>query len=99
MTVILPENYHIRDTLKSKRVDCIGFEEALKQDIRALRIGILNIMPKAENYEFNILFSLGKSVLQIEPIWLKLESHRYNSSDTYGDKKSIHYIIYCSNHL
>lgn len=81
MTVILPENYHIRDTLKSKRVDCIGFEDALKQDIRALRIGILNIMPKAENYEFNILFSLGKSVLQIEPVWLKLETHDYNSSD------------------
>lgn len=81
MTVILPKNYHIRDTLKSKRVDCIGFEDALKQDIRALRIGILNIMPKAENYEFNILFSLGKSVLQIEPIWLKLETHNYNSSD------------------
>jgi homoserine O-succinyltransferase len=81
MTVILPGNYHIIDTLKSKRVDCIGFEEAQKQDIRALRIGILNIMPKAENYEFNILFSLGKSVLQIEPVWLKLESHHYSSSD------------------
>jgi homoserine O-succinyltransferase len=81
MTVILPENYHLKDTLESKRVDCIGFEDALKQNIRALRIGILNIMPKAEDYEFNILFSLGKSVLQIEPIWLKLETHRYGSSD------------------
>lgn len=81
MTVILPENYHIKDTLLSKRVECISLEEALKQDIRALRIGILNIMPRAENYEFNILFSLGKSVLQIEPIWLKLETHKYNSSD------------------
>jgi homoserine O-succinyltransferase len=46
-----------------------------------LRIGILNIMPKAETYEFSLLHPLGRSVLQIEPVWIRLKTHEYTSSD------------------
>ncbi|MEO1839628.1 MAG: homoserine O-succinyltransferase, partial [Candidatus Lambdaproteobacteria bacterium] len=53
--------------------------QAKRQDIRPLRIGILNIMPLGEKYEFNILHPLGLSVLQLEPIWIRLESHNYKS--------------------
>jgi homoserine O-succinyltransferase len=81
MTVILPEHYHARQALLEKRVVCIRKTEALKQDIRALRIGILNLMPKAETYEFSLIFPLGRSILQIDPVWIKLETHHYNSSD------------------
>jgi len=81
MTVILPENYHAQKQLEARRIDCISQKEALRQDIRALRIGILNIMPRAERYELNILFSLGRSVMQIHPIWIRLETHQYKSSD------------------
>jgi homoserine O-succinyltransferase len=38
-------------------------------------------MPKAESYEFSILQPLGRSILQIEPLWLRLETHVYSSSD------------------
>lgn len=81
MTVVLPENYHAFDALVQQRIKCISTEEALHQDIRALRIGILNIMPRAERYEFNLLYPLGRSVLQIEPVWIRLNDHLYNSSD------------------
>ncbi len=81
MTVVLPKNYHAYQALEKKRVRCISVEEALRQDIRALRIGILNIMPHAETYEYSLLKPLGRSVLQIEPVWLKLKSHTYHSSD------------------
>ena len=81
MTIVLPENYHAFDALVQQRIKCIGTEEALHQDIRALRIGILNIMPRAERYEFNLLFPLGRSVLQIEPVWIRLNDHLYKSSD------------------
>jgi homoserine O-succinyltransferase len=36
-------------------------------------------MPLGEKYEFNILHPLGLSVLQLEPIWIRLESHNYKS--------------------
>jgi homoserine O-succinyltransferase len=80
MTVILPDNYHAREALENRGVECITKEAALHQDIRALRIGILNIMPKAEAYEFNLLFPLGRSILQIIPVWIRLESHQYKST-------------------
>ncbi len=81
MTIVLPDNYHAKDALQKRRIRCIREGEAQKQDIRALRIGILNIMPEAENYEFNLLFPLGRSVLQITPVWIRLDSHSYKSSD------------------
>jgi Homoserine O-succinyltransferase len=46
MTILSPKNYHLRDALQERRILCIDPEDALKEDIRALRIGILNIMPK-----------------------------------------------------
>jgi len=81
MTIIAPKNYHLRDALQERRILCIDPEDALKEDIRALRIGILNIMPKAEQYEFSLLHPLGRSVLQIDPVWIRLETHRYSTSD------------------
>ena len=81
MTIVLPKNYHIKEELEKNRVQCVSQEMALKEDIRALRIGILNVMPVAETYEFSLLHPLGRSVLQIEPIWIKLHTHVYSSSN------------------
>ncbi len=81
MTIVLPKDYHARSALEKRRVLCIDQETALREDIRALRIGILNIMPSAERYEYSLLFPLGRSVIQIEPVWLKLKTHAYNSTD------------------
>jgi homoserine O-succinyltransferase/O-acetyltransferase len=81
MSVILPDNYHAQKALEQRRVHCITQDEALKQDIRPLRIGILNIMPHAESYEYNILYPIGRSIIQVEPVWLRLENHSYSSSN------------------
>ncbi len=81
MTIILPDDYHAKALLQANRVDCIPREKALRQDIRPMRIGILNIMPSAQNYEFNILHPLGLSIIQVDPVWVKLKSHNYTSSD------------------
>ncbi|HUI90972.1 MAG TPA: homoserine O-succinyltransferase [Chitinivibrionales bacterium] len=81
MTIVLQKDYHAKAALEQRRVLCIDHEQALKEDIRALRIGILNIMPQAERYEFSLLYPLGRSVLQIEPIWIRLATHTYTSTD------------------
>jgi len=81
MTLVLPKDYHNFEALINQRIKCITIEEALKQDIRALRIAVLNIMPKAEDYEFNLLYPLGRSIIQIKPIWIRLRTHAYKSSD------------------
>ena len=79
--IVLPQNYHIKQTLENANILCIDQDQAVKEDIRALRIGILNIMPKAETYEFSLLNPLGQSVIQIEPVWIRLKTHAYQSSD------------------
>jgi len=38
-------------------------------------------MPKAESYEYTLLKPLGRSILQIEPLWIRLQSHTYTSID------------------
>ncbi|KMQ49711.1 Homoserine O-succinyltransferase [Chitinispirillum alkaliphilum] len=81
MTIVLPGDYHGTGALKNGKIQCITQDEALREDIRALRIGILNIMPKAETYELSLLHPLGRSVLQIEPVWIRLKTHKYNSSN------------------
>jgi homoserine O-succinyltransferase len=81
MTIVLEKDYHAKNALEQRRVLCVDHDQALKEDIRALRIGVLNIMPQAETYEFSLLYPLGRSVLQIEPIWIRLETHKYASTD------------------
>jgi len=80
MTVIIPEDYHAQVALEANNITCIDKNDALLQDIRPLRIGILNIMPNVRTYEFNLLYPLGKSILQIDPVWIKLSTHHYGSS-------------------
>lgn len=81
MTIVVPKDYHAKNALEKSRILCVEQDEALKEDIRALRIGVLNIMPKAETYEFSLLHPLGRSIMQIEPVWIRLKTHTYQSSD------------------
>lgn len=81
MTIVVPHNYHATKALEESRILCIDQEQAMRENIRALRIGILNIMPQADQYEFSLLHPLGRSILQIEPIWIKLKKHQYSSTD------------------
>ena len=80
MAIIVPENYHAKQALENARVHCISTFAAQKQDIRPLRIGILNIMPEANTYEYNILFPLGRAIIQVEPVWIRLKTHSYSST-------------------
>ena len=79
MTLIINPDYHAVPILENNGIRWIPHSQAEKQDIRPLKIGILNIMPLGEKYEFNILHPLGLSVLQLEPIWIRLESHNYKT--------------------
>jgi homoserine O-succinyltransferase len=83
MVLVLGKNYRhdLLGELERRKIGCITAEQAGKEDIRELRVGILNIMPKAETYEFSLLYPLGASVLQVVPVWLRLRDHEYSSTD------------------
>jgi homoserine O-succinyltransferase len=81
MALVVPIDYPITGLLRQRRIKCIDCKKAEEQDIRALRIGIFNIMPEAEKYEFSVLSPLGRSIIQIIPVWIKASQHHYISSD------------------
>ncbi|MDR0994067.1 MAG: homoserine O-succinyltransferase [Verrucomicrobiota bacterium] len=90
MTIRLSPNHRLKPLFDQHHVTWLSEEAAEHQDIRPLRIGVLNIMPRAEDYEFNLLAPMGRSILQIIPVWIRLNTHEYSSSDhAYLDK---HYI-------
>jgi homoserine O-succinyltransferase len=47
----------------------------------ALRVGIINIMPRLEAYEPLLLRRLADAPAVVEPVFVRLESHDYKSSD------------------
>jgi homoserine O-succinyltransferase len=81
MSVVLPNSYKHRAKLEERGILCISEEEANRADIRPLRIGILNIMPKGEVYEPLLLYPLSRTIIQVEPVWLRLRSHTYKTTD------------------
>jgi len=56
-------------------------EEGTEHPEKALRVGIINIMPRAETYEANLLRPLARAASLVSPVWIRLQSHAYGSSD------------------
>jgi homoserine O-succinyltransferase len=48
---------------------------------RPLRVGVINIMPRAETYEANLLRPIDRAPSLVSPVWIRLASHVYGSSD------------------
>jgi homoserine O-succinyltransferase/O-acetyltransferase len=60
--------------------------------VRPLRIGVVNIMPRAETYEPYLVRPLARAALPVELTWIRLESHTYASSD--AERIDRHYVTY-----
>jgi homoserine O-succinyltransferase len=64
----------------------------LAQDTAALRIGIVNIMPRAETYEPFLARPLARAASLVDLAWIRLRSHSYSSSDaTHIDRNYVPY--------
>jgi homoserine O-succinyltransferase len=87
MTLIIPNNYPITDLLREQGITCLEKVNTETQSLRALRIGIFNVMPEAEKYEFSILCLLGSSDITVIPTWIRATNHNYKSSDKDHIKK------------
>ncbi|MDC0035253.1 homoserine O-succinyltransferase [Chloroflexi bacterium] len=79
MALVIRPDYHAIPTIEKNGLDWISSEKFEREGGNAVRIGILNIMPLGEQYEMNILNPLGLSLVDIEPVWIKLESHSYKT--------------------
>lgn len=75
MPIKIPENLPALEILHQENIFVMGEERAFHQDIRPLRIVILNLMPIKETTETQLLRLLGNSPLQVEIILLRIDTH------------------------
>ncbi len=75
MPVNIPRDLPARSVLENENVFVMSDERALHQDIRPLRIAILNLMPTKIDTETHLLRLLGNTPLQVEITLLHMGSH------------------------
>jgi homoserine O-succinyltransferase len=76
MPVRIPETLPARAILESENIFVMGEERARHQDIRPLRVALLNLMPTKIVTETQFLRLLGNSPLQVEVTLLHTASYR-----------------------
>lgn len=82
MPVIIPNDLPAAGTLASENIFTMTEIRAAHQDIRPLRIAILNLMPTKEVTETQLLRVLGNSPLQTEVVLVRLESYEPKHTST-----------------
>lgn len=84
MPIMVSDNLPAKDILNKESIFVMGEDRAFHQDIRPLKILILNLMPNKQQTEVQLLRLLCNSPLQIEVSFLHMESHiSKNTSEEY----------------
>ncbi len=89
MPVRIPTTLPARTTLESENIFVMGEERARHQDIRPLRVAILNLMPTKVTTETQLLRLLGNSPLQVDVTLLHTATH--DSKNTPAEHLLQHY--------
>lgn len=75
MPVNIPKGLPAIETLKKENIFVMDNERARNQDIRPLKIAIVNLMPLKITTETDLIRLLSNSPLQLEIDFIKLKSH------------------------
>lgn len=76
MPIKIPATLPAYDVLKREGVQVMSEETALRQDIRPLQIGLLNLMPKKVQTETQFARLVGATPLQIELTLIRMSEHQ-----------------------
>ena len=92
MPVKIPDTLPARGILEAENVFLMEERRALHQDIRPLRIAILNLMPTKVATETQLLRLLGNTPLQVEVTLLHTASH--SAKNTSAEHLLVHYMSF-----
>ncbi|WP_166627141.1 homoserine O-succinyltransferase [Jeotgalicoccus sp. S0W5] len=82
MPIKIIEGLPVRKQLQQEQVYTIESSRAISQDIRPLKILILNLMPLKETTELQLLRLLGNSPLQVDIDFLHMSTHKSKNTPT-----------------
>lgn len=92
MPVKIPETLPAKAILENENIFVMGENRAQHQDIRPLKIAILNLMPTKIDTETQLLRLLGNSPLQVDITLLHMSSHE--SKNTSQEHLLEHYVSF-----
>ena len=92
MPVKIPSTLPARAILENENVFVMGEERASTQDIRPMRVAILNLMPTKIATETQLLRLLGNSALQVDVTLLHTAT--YESKNTDAEHLLTHYATF-----
>ncbi|NUU63751.1 homoserine O-acetyltransferase MetA [Paenibacillus agri] len=75
MPIKIPDSLPAKEILSGENIFIMDESEAFHQDIRPLRLAILNLMPTKETTETQLLRLIGNSPLQVDIVLLRPRSH------------------------
>jgi homoserine O-succinyltransferase len=90
MPVIIQPTLPARSVLESENIFVMGKTRAIHQDIRPLKLAILNLMPTKIVTETQLLRLLSNSALQVDVTLLHINSHE--SKNTPEEHLLAHYV-------
>ena len=80
MPIRIPDDLPAKEILNSENIFVMIEDRAYHQDIRPLRILIVNLMPTKRTTETQLLRLLGNSPLQVDITLLKMKSHKVKNT-------------------
>jgi homoserine O-succinyltransferase/O-acetyltransferase len=92
MPVKIPSTLPARTVLENENIFVMDEDRAIHQDIRPLRVAILNLMPTKIATETQILRLLSNSALQVEITLLHTATHEAKNTD--ADHLLNHYVTF-----
>jgi len=81
MPILVPKGLPAYKTLKEENVFVMHEKRAQQQDIRPLRVAIVNLMPTKEVTETQMIRLLANTPLQVELQLLTMDSHESKNTD------------------
>ena len=82
MPIKIPSKLPAKQQLEKEQVQLIASDTALRQDIRPMKVLLLNLMPKKRDTEVQFARLLGNSPLQIELTLMTTASYKPKNEET-----------------
>ena len=82
MPIRVQNDLPVKEILEQENIFVMDEHRAMHQDIRPIKIGLLNLMPLKEDTELQILRSLSNTQLQVDVVFVNVSSHKSKNTST-----------------
>ncbi|MEG0109121.1 MAG: homoserine O-succinyltransferase, partial [Lachnospiraceae bacterium] len=75
MPIRVQSDLPAKEKLEKENIFVMDEQRATHQDIRPIKIGLLNLMPLKEDTELQILRAMSNTPIQVDVVFINVSSH------------------------